>query len=123
MGGGSIARELNLRHIPAKKGGQWTQAVVGYALRNPVYKGYPAYSKNSYKGIRGRTDESKWVNAEKCNEPLVIIDEQTWGMVQNIREARKAKMSNVSSALNKNIPLKSYDTSTASSFEKTDIEF
>jgi hypothetical protein len=105
MGGGSIARELNLRKIPAKQGGQWTQAVVGYMLKNPVYKGYPAYSKNSYKGVRGRTDESLWTNAKKCNDSIIIIDEQTWSAVRNIREARKSKMAKVSLTINKNVPL------------------
>ena len=35
-----IARELNCRGIPSKKGGRWSKQAVSAVLRNPLYCGY-----------------------------------------------------------------------------------
>ena len=37
---GGIAHSLNLRRVPAKRGGRWTHARILYILHNPLYAGY-----------------------------------------------------------------------------------
>ena len=58
-GGGAppLARDLNARHIPASRGGLWHPVCVAIILRNPVYKGQPAYGRTSRTlGEAGPTD-------------------------------------------------------------------
>ncbi|MCP1312684.1 recombinase family protein, partial [Paenibacillus tyrfis] len=44
-GSNRIAKLLNEKGIPSYTGGQWNAGAVNYILRNPIYKGYPAYGK------------------------------------------------------------------------------
>jgi len=59
-GGGGfppLARDLNARHIPASRGGLWHPVCVAIILRNPAYKGQPAYGRISRTlGEAGPTD-------------------------------------------------------------------
>lgn len=47
VGFAPLARMLNARHIPASRGGIWHPVCVSIILRNPVYKGQPAYGITS----------------------------------------------------------------------------
>ncbi len=47
IGYSPLARELNARGIPASRGGHWNPICVNVILRNPVYKGEPAYGRTS----------------------------------------------------------------------------
>lgn len=89
-GGRRIARLLNERNIPSKKGGEWTLSVINYMLRNPVYKGYIAYNKTSVKknGTQGRVGSKDWILAENKSEEIAIVDEEIWNKVQRIRLAK-----------------------------------
>lgn len=89
-GGRRIARLLNEKHIPSKKGGEWTLSVINYMLRNPVYKGYIAYNKTSVKknGTQGRVGSKDWILSENKSEEIAIIDEELWNKVQRIRLAK-----------------------------------
>ena len=44
-GMGSVAKELNARGIPARRGGTWSQSVLARMVRNPVYAGDALYQK------------------------------------------------------------------------------
>lgn len=89
-GGRRIARLLNEKNIPSKKGGEWTLSVINYMLRNPVYKGYIAYNKTSVKknGTQGRVGSKDWILSENKSEEIAIIDEELWNRVQRIRLAK-----------------------------------
>ncbi len=89
-GGRRIARLLNERNVPSKKGGEWTLSVINYMLRNPVYKGYIAYNKTSVKknGTQGRVGSKDWILAENKSEEIAIVDEEIWNKVQRIRLAK-----------------------------------
>lgn len=90
-GGYRIAKELNSRGIPSRKGGQWGLAVVNYMFRNPIYKGYIAYSKTQYKGDKGRRNPKDWLVSDIQNPEWVIISEEDWDKAAEIREARTPK--------------------------------
>ncbi len=52
-----LAQSLNARRIPASRGGLWHPVCVAIILRNPVYKGQPAYGRTSRTlGEAGPTD-------------------------------------------------------------------
>lgn len=87
-GGYRIAKELNNRGIPARKGGQWGLAVINYMFRNPIYKGYLSYSKSQYKGVDGRRNPDDWLISDEQNPEWVIIDEETWNRAEEIRVSR-----------------------------------
>lgn len=73
-----IAGLLNTKGYPSKTGKKWSSAAVNTILRNPMYKGYMTYN-------RGK--ENEVTSTEKLVD-LVIIDEEKWNKVQNIREMR-----------------------------------
>lgn len=83
MGGKRIATLLNERGVPSGSGGKWNSSVVNYMRRNPVYKGYLSYGKNTQKG---RSDESDWILSKEKNPDIAIIDEELWDRVYNHRK-------------------------------------
>lgn len=79
-----IAKYLNEKKIPSRTGKRWTSAAVGAVLRNPMYKGYMVYARNT----------DKEVFSKKPNPELVIIDEAKWERVRlfcNGRSPEKVK--------------------------------
>jgi DNA invertase Pin-like site-specific DNA recombinase len=95
FGNSIIAQKLNNDNIKSSSNGLWRAGVVGYILRNPVYKGYPAYKKSTRKNdISGHLPKSKWILPEKQQTDLIIIKKDLWNDVQKIREAKKTKNNN-----------------------------
>lgn len=81
-----IAKLLNEKNISSSTGGQWNAGVVGYILKNPIYKGYPAYRKRTVKsGTAHNLSSEEWVLSENQIIELQIIEEYIWNKVQDIR--------------------------------------
>jgi site-specific DNA recombinase len=94
-GNSLIAQKLNDNHIPSASGGNWRPGVVGYILRNPIYKGYPTYKKSTRKNdISGHLPKSEWISSKEQQADLIIINESIWDEVQKIRESKKTKNNN-----------------------------
>lgn len=83
MGGKRIATLLNKKGIPSKSGGKWNGSVVNYMRRNPIYKGYMTYGKNTQ---RARLDESEWLLSKEQNPEITIISEELWDKVNAHRK-------------------------------------
>ena len=88
MGGLRIANALNDKNIPSKTGSKWNSAVINVMLRNPIYKGYMTFGKNS-NGLR--TDEGEWILADKPNPEIQIVSEEVWNKVFEIKKANSPK--------------------------------
>lgn len=67
-----IARSLNSKEIPTRRGGRWQKSTVSYILRNPLYAGY--------KRRNGRMRPSS-------HPP--IVDPQTFELVQESLRRRR----------------------------------
>ncbi|MEG0826407.1 MAG: recombinase family protein [Bacilli bacterium] len=76
----SIAKDYNLKKIPTKRGGDWSQSTIQSILTNNTYLGKVRYGVN--KKIR-----NKAFIVESNHKP--IIDEYTFKKVQNMRKKRK----------------------------------
>ena len=95
LGNTLIAQQLNKEHIPSSSNTMWRAGVIGYILRNPIYKGYLTYRKSTRKNdISGNLPKSDWILSQKANKELIIINEKIWDEVQKIREAKKTKNNN-----------------------------
>lgn len=72
----AIRRELNVRGIEAKSGGQWSKHAVGDLLRNEMYIGNLVYNRYSEKLGAKRTlnPEDLWVRSVGCVEPIIDLD-------------------------------------------------
>lgn len=72
----AIRRELNVRGIKAKSGGQWSKHAVGDLLRNEMYIGNLVYNRYSEKLGAKRTlnPEDLWVRSVGCVEPIIDLD-------------------------------------------------
>ncbi|MEK4008085.1 recombinase family protein [Paenibacillus sp. FSL H3-0333] len=89
FGSNRIAKFLNENTIPTATGGKWNTAAVNFILRNPVYKGYPAYGKRkSVEGIFETKGRAEWTMPEKQQLQLVIIDEDDFDNIQLLRSSR-----------------------------------
>jgi len=91
-----LARDLNARRIPASRGGIWHPVCVSIILRNPVYKGEPAYGRISRTlGEAGPADRHSLTGAplirpravERPGQPIMltspaIVSEELWEQVQ-----------------------------------------
>jgi len=91
-----LARDLNARQIPASRGGVWHPVCVSVILRNPVYKGEPAYGRVSHSlGEAGPDDRHLLTGApllrprgilKPGNAVLLtappIVSEELWDKVQ-----------------------------------------
>lgn len=76
----SIAKDYNLRHVPTKRGGDWSQSTIQSILTNETYLGKVRYGVN-------KKIKNKAFIAESEHEP--IIDEYTFKKVQNMIKKRK----------------------------------
>jgi DNA invertase Pin-like site-specific DNA recombinase len=102
-GANRITKYLNSSdvNITSATGSKWSTAAINFILRNPIYKGYPAYGKRT--GII-KMDESDdryimkhrhvmaspndWILSKQQIKELVIVPEEIWDKVQQIRTKR-----------------------------------
>ncbi len=76
----SIAKDYNLRKVPTKRGGDWSQSTIQSILTNETYLGKVRYGVN-------KKIKNKAFIVESNHEP--IIDEYTFKKVQNMIKKRK----------------------------------
>lgn len=89
-GQNKIAQHLNENGIKTRKGKNWNACTIGYILKNPIYKGYPAYRKKTTKNDTAHNlPQSEWVLCKEQQEELVIIPEGRWDKVQELRTSHK----------------------------------
>lgn len=74
----SIARELNERGLPTRRGNEWQQGTISYILSNPIYMGNLRYNF--------RTNTENYFEVENTTPPL--ITEEEFQQVQRIIEQR-----------------------------------
>lgn len=93
-GGWRIAKILNEKgkenaQYLTRSGGKWNSGVVNFTLRNPIYKGFPGFGKNRFKGDKhSRQDIKDWILPENQIMELVIVKTHVWDRVQEIRSSR-----------------------------------
>lgn len=88
-GSNRITQALNRLGIRTSMGSQWVTGAVNYILRNPVYKGYMVYGKRkSDTGIFTTQSPDKWILSREPLPQLIIIEEEIWNKVQEIRSSR-----------------------------------
>ncbi|MBD2863137.1 recombinase family protein [Paenibacillus oceani] len=102
-GSNRIAKHFNSPevNIPSSTGGTWTTGAINFILRNPIYKGYPAFGKRKsiiemddsddryvMKHRHAMASSDQWILSKKQNQELVIIPENIWDRVQQIRTKR-----------------------------------
>lgn len=102
-GSNRIAKYFNSPevNIPSPTGGKWSTGVINFILRNPIYKGYPAYGKRKSVIKMDDSDEryimkhrqtmsspNDWILSKQQITELIIIPETTWDKVQQIRTKR-----------------------------------
>jgi len=90
-GGNRIANYLNEHGFLTRTGKKWIMGTVNYMLRNPMYKGYLVYGRTAGKcsKLKHCQPVDKWILSEKPNSELVIIPEEKWDKVQQIRSSRR----------------------------------
>lgn len=88
-GNSRIAQTLNMLAIPSPHNTLWRAGEIGYILRNPIYKGYPAYKKSTRKNNQsGNLPTNKWILSKQQQNDLVIIPSNEWDTVQCIRQSK-----------------------------------
>ncbi len=87
---GSIAKIFNNEHIKARRGKLWTNSTIANILSNPIYMGYPAYSKKTSRNMssRKKLPFEDWILPKNRIEGLAIVSEKTWYKAQEIRKSR-----------------------------------
>ncbi len=75
-----IAKVLNEQKVPALKSGEWKSTSISCILKNPIYKGYVARRDGGPNGSR--------TYSEQPNPEYIIIPEDIWDKVQDMRECR-----------------------------------
>lgn len=89
FGSNRIAKFLNENKIKSSTGGNWNTAAVNFILRNPVYKGYPAYGKRkSIEGVFETKGRDEWTMPDQQQLHLVIIDEEVFDNIQALRSLK-----------------------------------
>ena len=86
-----IAKVLNEEGITPIND-NWKACTVSQILQNPIYKGYIAYNRRQRSVCGGnyeKTPMEDWILSEEKIPELVIIPEETWDKVQELREKRK----------------------------------
>lgn len=87
-----IAKALNEKNIPTKKGKLWAGQTVGNILKNPIYMGYFAYGRNkAYNGKRVYKHQYECHKSEEKNNDLAIVSEEQWYETKKIIESRMGK--------------------------------
>lgn len=87
-----IAKVLNEEGIKPIND-NWKACTVTQILQNPIYKGYIAYNRRQRSVCGGnyeKTPMENWILSEQKIPELVIIPEETWDKVQELRENRKS---------------------------------
>lgn len=102
-GSNRIAKHFNSPevNIPSPTGGKWSTGVINFILRNPIYKGYPAYGKRKTVIKMDDSDDrytmehrqtmtlpNEWILSKQQIPELVIVPETIWDKVQQIRSKR-----------------------------------
>jgi len=91
-GANRIAKYLNEKNVPTRSGSGWSTATLNTLLKNPIYKGYMTYGKRSAKsGNSINQSRDNWIAPDKPDEELVIVSEEVWDKVQEIRVKRNPK--------------------------------
>lgn len=92
-GGNRIANYLNQSNIPSPTGKGWNKNNVNYILRNPLFKGYPAYGKCTRKKEASgyHQKEEDWTTPTQQIEKLAIVSEVDWNTANSIRKSRTHK--------------------------------
>ena len=85
-----IARHLNVKNIKSPMGSSWSSSTLNQMLKNPIYKGMPAYNRRKATASKGQEmqPKSEWICTESPIEELQIISEKDFDMVQEIRSRR-----------------------------------
>lgn len=85
-----IAQYLNEKGIPTRTGTLWRATVIDFMLRNPIYMGYMVYGKHksTETSKKARQPFDNWILSETPIDELVIISEEEWYRVKQIRESR-----------------------------------
>lgn len=72
----------------------WKGGTITSILTNPIYTGRVAYNRRErIDGHYHTTDSKNWLISSVVNEEIIIIDEDTWNMVQLKRSKRNFKYS------------------------------
>ncbi|MBB6732806.1 recombinase family protein [Cohnella zeiphila] len=88
-GSNRIAKSLNEQGILTGTGSGWVTGAINYILRNPIYKGYMVYGKRkSDAGIFTSQSRENWILSKEAKPELIIIEEEVWDKVQDIRTNR-----------------------------------
>ena len=87
---GKIAKELNDNKIKPRRSNNWSTSSIGNILANPIYMGYPAYSKKTSQKMasRKKVPFEKWIFPKNQVKDLVIISEKDWYKAKDIRNSR-----------------------------------
>ncbi len=97
-GANRIAKYLNSEevNIPTSTGGKWSAAAVNFMLRNPLYKGMPAYGKKRKDdtGLMRTAAKDNWVEPTEIIPHLVTVPSAMWDRVQEIRVSRNQENTN-----------------------------
>lgn len=93
MGYEKIAKELNNQGIPAVTTDKWKAGTIRSILTNPVYMGYLALNRRINHNGFIHLDRKNWIYSEEQIPELVIVSQQIWEKAQEIREARKDRIS------------------------------
>lgn len=94
FGSQKIAQILNadIKYQNKMKGEKWKTGTITSILTNPVYAGYTAYKRREkLNGRYRRLDRAEWILAEKPNQKIIIVDQELWTRVQELREKRRGK--------------------------------
>lgn len=89
FGSYKIAKRLNKEGISAIKTVEWKSSTISDILKNPIYMGYITYNRRSHKNGYKKLDRKDWIYSEEKNQSLVIISQEIWERVQELRELRK----------------------------------
>lgn len=76
-----IAKLLNEKNVPTRKAKQWGAPTVNVILKNPIYKGVMRYRKEKGDDI-----------FSKPIPELMIVSEEDWNSVQDIRDKRTLRI-------------------------------
>lgn len=90
-----LARWLNEREIPTRRGGQWSTNAIRTVLSNPVYLGVTIYNVTTLiRDSGGRQKRvvrprEEWVIRENTHQPLITVDE--FNRIQILMKQRREK--------------------------------
>lgn len=74
------------KNCKSPTGKKWSRGSIQNILTNPIYKGYFTFGKNNNDGRRQERD--LWNISETRRDDLIIIPENVWDIVQEIRTAK-----------------------------------